>query len=87
MARPIHGLTDAARAAGMPAGRYIPRYQIAWALGRVHVSTTALEVARMFWHKRARHYPRPIKRAAVRVALQEHRKNRDLYAWVMRGNL
>lgn len=83
----IKGLTEAARAAGFGRGGYIPTGQIGWVLGRVHVGTSYLDVARDFWHKRAKGWPRPLKRAAVRVALREHRANRRLYADVMGGRL
>ena len=84
MAKPIKGLTAAARQAGMAKGGYIPTGMIRWRLGNVHVSTPALTVAREFWHKRAKKFPRPLKRAIVRVALKEHRANFRLYCQVMR---
>jgi hypothetical protein len=85
MAKPIVGLTEAARAAGMPGGNYVPKGMITWRMGQVHVSTSALDVAREFWHKRAAAFPRPIKRAVVRCALKCHAQNRSLYRAVMSG--
>lgn len=83
--KPIHGLTDAARRAGMRKGGYIPIGMIRWRIGQLHVSTSALAIAREFWHQRARKLPRSIKRAIVRTAIREHQANRALYAFVIRG--
>lgn len=84
MPKPIKGLDQAARQAGMKGGGYLPAGMIRWRLGHVHVATSRYAVAREFW-RRAAIYPRPIKRAVVRLALREHRANRDLYNFVMRG--
>jgi len=72
MAKPIHGLTAAARAAGMPKGGYLPLGIVRTIVGAQHVGTSALTIARGFWHKRAR---------------QAHAENRALYRDVMRGSL
>ena len=85
MAKPIAGLTAAARTAGMTAGGYVPTGMIRWRLGQVHVGTSYLAVAREFWHKRAKGLPRPLKRAIIRAALREHASNRGLYRYVMGG--
>ena len=87
MAKPIAGLTAAARAAGYARGGWMPQGPIRWLIGQQHVSTSALTIARDFWHKRARQYSRPIKRAIVRAALRAHADNRALYRDVMRGSL
>ena len=87
MAKPIAGLTAAARAAGMPKGGYLPLGIVRTIVGAQHVGTSALTIARGFWHKRARQYPRPLKRAMVRAALRAHADNRALYRDVMRGSL
>jgi hypothetical protein len=87
MPKAIDRLTETARAAGMPAGGYVPCGQISWKVDRYHVGTSALAVARDFWHRIARSYPRPIKRAIVRVALRHHAANRGLYRAVMSGRL
>jgi hypothetical protein len=85
MAKPIHGLTATARSLGFVHGGYIPTGMIHWRLGHIHVSTSALTVAREFWHERAKAYPRNLKRAIVRAALKEHAANRGLYHYVMSG--
>jgi len=81
----INGLTVAARNAGMKAGGYMPVGMIRWSIGHSHVSRSILDIAREYWHKRAKAYARPLKRAAVRVAIREHLRNRDLYRSVMHG--
>lgn len=85
MAKSIVGLTTAARAAGMPAGGYVPVGMIRWRLGNIHVGTSTLTIAREFWHVCAKGFDRRLKRAIVRVALREHRSNRELYRAVMTG--
>lgn len=85
MAKQIAGLTEAARKAGMTHGGYVPTASIQWRVGKLHVSTSNLTIAREFWHKRAKKFSRPLKRAIVRAALLEHARNRRLYAYVMRG--
>lgn len=85
MAKPIIGLTQAARKAGMSRGGYIPTGSIRWRIDQMHVSTSNLTIAREFWHKRAKKFPRPLKRAIVRAAILIHRQNRGIYAYVMGG--
>lgn len=85
MPKPINGLTLAARAAGMKRGGYVPSHMIRWRVGNMHVGTSALTVAREFWHVRAKALATPLKRACVRAALLEHRANQALYGFVMRG--
>lgn len=85
MPKPIHGLTAAARAAGYSRGGYVPVGAITWRLGHIHVGTSALEVAREFWHRRAGAFSRPLKRAVVRAALRAHARNRRLYRQVTAG--
>jgi hypothetical protein len=87
MSAPIHGPTEAAREAGMHSGGYIPSGQIAWKVAKYHVGTSALTVARDFWGRLAKQYPRPLRRAIVRVALRKHQANRGLYRAVMSGRL
>lgn len=84
--KPIHGLTEAARKAGYSRGGYVPTGMITWHMGRIHVSTSDLAVAREFW-TRAHRYPRPLKRAIVRAALRAHAANRRLYQTVMFGGV
>jgi hypothetical protein len=69
----------------MKRGGYVPTGMIRWRMGNVHVGTSALTVAREFWHQRAKGFPRPIKRAVVRAALRAHAANRAEYNYVMRG--
>lgn len=85
MAKPIRGLTPAARALGFTRGNYVPTGMIRWRIDQLHVCTTGLEIAREFWHRRAKDFPRPIKRAVVRAAIVAHRANRQLYYDVTRG--
>ena len=80
MSKPIRGLQ-----ASYQQGTGLPIGMIRWRIDQLHVSTSALAIAREFWHKRAGKHPRPIKRAAVRYALKVHQQNRKLYAYVMRG--
>lgn len=87
MAKAIQGLTEAARAGGFDHGGYVPSGIIRWRMGNIHVGTSALTIAREFWHDRAKAYARPLKRAIVRAALREHAANRALYRAVMRGLL
>lgn len=83
--KPIRDLTLSARNAGFTGGGYVPTGGIEWLLGRIHVGTSPLAVARQFWHVRAAKYPRPLKRAIVRVALRVHAENRGLYRAVVSG--
>lgn len=85
MAKPIAGLTEAARHAGMTKGGYMPMGMIRWSVGQKHVSESYLSIAREYWHKRAKQFPTPIKRACVRAAIREHCQNRKLYSYVMSG--
>lgn len=88
MSAPIHGLVDALRQATPAGGRYgIPVGMIRWRVGQLHVGTSALTIAREFWHRRAAKFPRPIKRAVVRAAIKAHKGNRELYAAVMEGRV
>jgi hypothetical protein len=61
--KPIAHLTESARAAGMPKGGYIPTGMISWRIDQLHVSTPVLTIAREFWHRRAKAFPRPLKSA------------------------
>ena len=70
----------------------VPTSQIAWLLGRVHVMTSDREVIREFWkrcHGPALSLPadqrRSFKRATVRAALLEHKRNRRMYRQVNAG--
>lgn len=84
MPKRIRGLTKALQAAGLTKDNYA--YGIEWYMGRIHVGTSALTVARDFWHRATKaNFPRPVKRAVVRAALRCHDENRTLYARVMGG--
>jgi hypothetical protein len=85
MSAPIRNLTAAARELGFTRGGYIPTGQIRWWVGRQHVGTSPLAIARAFWHARARRFPRPIRRAVVRAALRAHAENRRLCRQVLSG--
>lgn len=80
MAKPIIGIKASYQHnTGFPIG------MIRWRVDQLHVGTSALSIAREFWHKRAKGHPRTIKRAAVRYALKCHQVNQRLYRDVMRG--
>lgn len=66
------------------AAKRVPRAQVDYILGRVHVGTSYLDVARLMW-RRSVGWPVDVRRACVRYAFKVHRRNRDLYAFVMRG--
>ena len=88
MAKPIKGLTAALQQSN---ARTVPVGQIRWLLGRVHVSTSYLDVARDIVRRSRcarvskKPIPWPIVRAMIRVAVREHRSNRRLYHSVMTG--
>lgn len=86
MPRPITDLTAAVRLTRYPARGWVPVYDIAWYVGRLHVSTRDSDIVRDFWRRgRAQHLPRPMQRALGRAALAAHRRNQGLYWRVMRG--
>jgi hypothetical protein len=52
---------------------------IRWLVGRMHVCTPYLDVARDIYRRcRAVHWDRPARKEALRIALEAHKANRDL---------
>ncbi len=64
----------------------VPRGDINWLMGRVHVGTDETEIAADI-RKRctAPGYTPAIVRQSIAYALECHKRNRDLYSRVMRG--
>jgi hypothetical protein len=68
----------------------IPTSMLRFHLGRVHVGTSDLEVARDVWRamaKRPNDYTRPVRRETLAAALWIHHEHRAEYMGVMSGAL
>ena len=67
--------------------RTIPKGQIGWIVDRMHVSTTDDELAAEIRRRAdpAKGWTEAKIKAAIRIAIAHHNKNRELYRFVMRG--
>lgn len=67
----------------------IPKKEIFWLVGNLHVSTTDIQVVRNLHFRMTlrKKFPKAFRKAVYRYALETHHKNRELYRDVMRGNL
>jgi hypothetical protein len=64
----------------------VPRADINWLMGRVHVSATEDEIAADITRRcNAPGYTPALIRQSVKYALECHKRNRDLYNHVVRG--
>lgn len=64
----------------------VPKKQIEWIMGNVHVGTSDAEVLAE-WKKRCAKLPAALAKACTAYALKVHRKNQDLYNDVMSGSI
>ena len=62
----------------------VPKKQIEWIMGNVHVGTSDAEVT-ADWKKRCAKLPAALAKACTAYALKVHHKNQDLYRDVMSG--
>jgi hypothetical protein len=62
----------------------VPRVDLCWLMGRVHVGTPDETVAEDI-RQRTKGFPPTVVRQSIAYALECHRRNQCLYTHVMRG--
>ena len=70
--------------------RLISEFQVRWILGKLHVSISAVGVVREFYRRTTKGiassgWTRVLRKQVYRLALWQWAKDRELYAFVVRG--